>query len=41
MLMDEPIANLKSIGDIMTYKKKLPPILALKKPSHYNYCEKH
>jgi hypothetical protein len=41
MWMDEPIANLKSIGDIMTYKKKLPPILALKKPSHYNYCEKH
>jgi len=30
MLMDESIANLKNIGDIMTYKKKIPPILAMK-----------
>jgi len=30
MLMDEPTADPKGIGDIMTYiKKKLPPILAM------------
>jgi len=30
MLMDESITNPESIGDIMTYKKKLSPILAMK-----------
>ena len=30
MLMDESITNPESIEDIMTYKKKLSPILAMK-----------